>query len=380
MTQESLPHIVHIASGDLWAGAEVQLFTLAKALVQSGNARVSIVLMNHGELEQRLIQQGIPVTILDESSLNGFQILWRLTQFLKKHKPDVVHTHRIKENILGSLAALFSGNIPSLRTVHGAPEHNPGWAKPHKQLFYSLDWLTERFLQRRIVAVSKDLVTLLHKDFPEKKIAVIENGIDIDALSPYRKSAPKSLDTNSGSVKIGLVGRLVPVKRVDLFLQIAHHLKQENPDFHAHFHIYGDGPLRNELEALCTKLKLEESVYFEGHSDNIHQEIASLDALLITSDHEGLPMTLLEAMALGTPVISHAVGGIPEVLIQGECGRLVNLQTAESFCSVIREVLNNSDKTLRMTTAAQDRICRYYSSQVNAKKYLALYLGVSESS
>ena len=160
MTQESPPHIIHIASGDLWAGAEVQLFTLAKALDQSSNARVGVVLMNHGELEKRLIQQEIPVTVLDETKLNGFQILWHLVQLLKKQKPDLVHTHRIKENILGSLAALFSGNIPSLRTVHGAPEHSSGWVKPHKQLFYSLDKLTGHYLQQRIVAVSNDLAVL----------------------------------------------------------------------------------------------------------------------------------------------------------------------------------------------------------------------------
>lgn len=373
-------HVTHIASGDLWAGAEVQLFTLAKALVQPGKARVSVVLMNHGELEQRLIQQGIPVTVMDETTLNGFQILWHLTNHLKKHKPDVVHTHRIKENILGGLAALLAGNIPSLRTVHGAPEHSPGWAKPHKQLFYTLDWLTGRFLQRKIIAVSKDLAALLGKEYPARKIAIIENGVDIEALIPLTKVSIFPRPRAEGTpIKIGLVGRLVPIKRVDLFIKIAHHLKHEYPGIPSHFHIYGDGPLRNELETLCTKLDLEGTVHFEGHSNNIHQEIANLDVLLITSDHEGLPMTLLEAMALGTPVISHSVGGIQEVLNYGEYGSLIKSPTTESFSTTIIEILKNSTQTMRTVTAAQNRINEHYSSRTNAAKYWKLYQELTNS-
>ena len=171
--------VTHIASGDLWAGAEVQLFTLAKTLHQFENVTVHVILFNHGELENRLREQNIPVDVLPETNLNGIQIFLRLKKLLQQHQPDVVHTHRIKENILGGLSAKLSGNIPSLRTAHGAPEHQPGWRKPHKQILYQLDWFVGRYFQSKIIAVSDDLAVLLRRDFPSKTIEIIENGIYI---------------------------------------------------------------------------------------------------------------------------------------------------------------------------------------------------------
>ena len=139
--------VLHIASGDLWAGAEVQLFTLAKALKNNTNTIVDIVLLNHGILEQKMLDCGINVIVLDESKLNGLTILRQLIHITHQIKPDVIHTHRLKENILGSIAARLNGNIPSLRTSHGAPEHPPSWRQLPKRIIYWLDFFCGRFQQ-----------------------------------------------------------------------------------------------------------------------------------------------------------------------------------------------------------------------------------------
>ena len=120
-------HILHIVSGDLWAGAEVQLYTLAKTQQLDHRTRVSVITLNPGRLELNLRDCGIDVTVVDESHYNGLQILVKLGNTIKDKRPDVVHTHRIKENILGSIAALLNGNVPSMRTAHGAAEHHPPW-------------------------------------------------------------------------------------------------------------------------------------------------------------------------------------------------------------------------------------------------------------
>ena len=373
MPHKSPIKVVHIASGDLWAGAEVQLFTLAKTLHQLENVTVRVILLNHGELENRLLKQGIPVDVLDETSLNGIQIFFRLIKLLRQHRPDVVHTHRIKENILGGLSAKLAGNIPSLRTAHGAPEHQPGWRKPHKQILYYLDWLVGRFLQRKIVAVSDDLATILKKAFPAEKITVIENGIDIEALTPYIKRQ-ESHKIPSSPFRIGLVGRLVPVKRVDIFIETAKYLQEQFPTINAQFYIYGDGPLRSELEQLSASLNLQDTIHFEGHVSEIHAAIAALDILLITSDHEGLPMTLLEALALRIPVISHSIGGISKVLEKSKCNRLLQSQKASTFAEAISDILS-VDRTSIREGIDQDKeiVNTYYSAHANTQKYSRLY-------
>ncbi len=375
MSASQTMHINHIASGDLWAGAEVQLFTLCKALNHNEGISVSVILLNHGTLEHKLRECSIPVEVLDESQLNSFQIGQQIFQLLRLQRPDVVHTHRIKENIIGSLAAKLA-HIPSLRTVHGAPEHRPGWFKPHKRLIYAMDWFTGQYIQSRIIAVSEELKERLKTKFTINKIRVIENGIDIESLAPYKKPAMPEETNEQKSYKVGLVGRLVPVKRADLFIQIARHLRDHHPELPVQFHIFGDGPLRVKLEQLARTLNLENTVHFEGHSSNIHPQIASLNALLITSDHEGLPMTLLEAMALGTAVVAHAVGGINSVCQNGDCCWLVDNNSIESLTHTLLECLQNPKARQARKKLAQKQIQKHYSAEVNSKLYTDEYLNM----
>ena len=107
--------ILHIASGDLWAGAEVQLYTLSKALADTSDVEISVILLNHGELENKLRDADIALTVLDESTLSDIQILFRLIRHIRTQGPDLIHTHRLKENVIGSLAALLAGRVPSIR-------------------------------------------------------------------------------------------------------------------------------------------------------------------------------------------------------------------------------------------------------------------------
>ena len=370
-------NILHIASGDLWAGAEVQLFTLAKSLNNQQDINISVVLLNHGILEQKLLNNGINVIVLDESKLNGFQILRQLISTIRKIKPDVIHTHRVKENILGSISALFN-KTPSLRTAHGAPEHKPEWFHIPKRLILFLDWFCGRFLQRQIIAVSGDLAGILQKDFPANKIKVIENGIDLASLTNIATSVKpdpvkSDMESSTSSFRIGIAGRLVPVKRVDLFIKAAAELLKTHPEFNISFHIFGDGPLHRELVALNQKLNTEKMIHFEGHCENMQQELADLDILLITSDHEGLPMILLEAMVLQTPIVAHAVGGIPTLLDQGKCGVLVSDHHSSAYAEAIYQLIKNNGIRTNIIQNALSRVTTFYSSEQNANAYLTAY-------
>ena len=370
-------NVLHIASGDLWAGAEVQLFTLAKTLNNQQAINVNVVLLNHGTLESQLLKNGINVTVLDESKLNGFQILRQLISTIRKIKPDVIHTHRVKENILGSISALFS-NRPTLRTAHGAPEHKPAWFHIPKRLILFMDWFCGRFLQKKIIAVSEDLAEILQKNFPADKIKVIENGIDLALLTSTAatvKLGPvqSDIEPNASTFRIGIAGRLVPVKRVDIFIKTAAKLLNTHPELNVSFHIFGDGPLHTELAALNQKLNTEKAIHFEGHCENMQQELADLDILLITSDHEGLPMILLEAMALKTAVIAHAVGGIPTVLNQGECGALVSEHQPSAYADAIYQLIINPESRKQYIDNAFNQVTDFYSSKQNSNTYYTTY-------
>jgi L-malate glycosyltransferase len=335
--------VLHVISGDLWAGAEVQAYTLLTTLQGESGIQVAAALMNDGELARRLRERNIPVTLFPEQRLNALQILSGLRRLMLDWQPHVVHTHRTKENILGSIANTLSRNVASVRTVHGANEHPPrGWRRLHKKLLHGLDNFCGRYLQHRIIAVSRDLSQKLAGQFPADKLVVIENGVDVEAVRmqvhpvEFREQEPAARH-------IGIVGRLVAVKRVDLFLQMARLLVELEPARQWRFHIFGDGPLRATLAAQAVALNLSDIAVFHGHRHDIVACLAALDVVVICSDHEGLPMTLLEALAVGTPVAAHAVGGMTQLLSDSGGGLLVNRHDAAAYANTVQALLDRND-------------------------------------
>lgn len=307
--------------------------------LQTMGVEIHAVLLNDGELANRLRSQRMAVTVLDERKLNALQILMGLRSVILDFNPDVVHTHRIKENILGSIANLLSINAPCLRTVHGAPEHKARLSeRPAKWLLMQIDRLCGRYFQQRVVAVSEDLKEYLKGSYPESKIRMVENGIDADAVRERISSVEFRADSD-GATHVGIVGRLVPVKRVDLFLDIAKMLWHSRPKQEWRFHVFGDGPLREGISNMISSHELGAVTTLHGHRDDVVSCIAALDVLVICSDHEGLPMNALEALVAGTPIVAHAVGGLPNALIGGGSVRLVQSQNPAEYVSAVNEIL-----------------------------------------
>ncbi len=355
--------VMHIISGDLWAGAEVQAYTLLKHLAK--DVDIFVILMNQGELSEKLQQLGIKIEIIDEKHHSSLSIIFKILRQIRQFKPDVIHTHRQKENILGSIANLlaiaFRGKLtPSVRTAHGAPEFNP---KGKQKIQVWLDRWVGRWLQKKVIAVSNDLAEKLHSIFPPDHIVVIPNGVDQESLrqqasiANFRQQAP-------GKTHIGIIGRLEPVKRVDIFLEMAALLLREGKKDWM-FHIIGDGKLRPTLEALADELKISPHVCFHGHRTDIPSCIVSLDAIIMCSDHEGTPMTALEALALGTPLIAHDVGGLREILSEYQEHR-VQIHLGAGYAEALKLVLSSGRKT--------DTVLGHYRSEQNANSIYSLYM------
>jgi glycosyltransferase involved in cell wall biosynthesis len=364
--------ILHIASGDRWGGAEAQLFTLLSQLQRDAALEVRAVLLNDGELAARLRERGLTVTVFDENRLGGLAVLRHLRQLMRAWRPQIVHTHRQKENVLGAIANRFSVRAPSVRTTHGAPEHPPqGIRQLHKRLFHRLDDWCGRHWQDRVIAVSQDLAGQLRERFPAAHIATIENGVDIEAVQAaiapvdFRQREPDALH-------IGLVGRLDPVKRVDLFLAMAALLLKEQPQRRWRFHIFGDGKLRPALEAQAQALGVVPATIFHGHRTDIVPCLAGLDALVMCSDHEGLPMTVLESIVAGTPVVAHAVGGITNVLANETGGSLVHDHSPPGYAGALLALLHNPQLADSLA-AGKTRARSGFSAPLNAEKTTTLY-------
>ena len=347
------------------------MFHLVTALHRQASMEVRVVLLNLGQLEQELRGQGIHVTVLNEAHLSTTAILARLLSLSKAFQPDIIHTHRSKENLLGGLTARLTGK-KSVRTVHGANEITSGPFDLRRLIINSLDRLAGVFLQQKIIAVSNELKTKLSSHYTANRLLVIENSINEQHVAA-RASEPTEITFDTDSFNIGFVGRFVPVKRVDLFYDIAVRVLQARPDSNIVFHMLGNGPLMDDIKRRRQQAGLEKRILLHGFVSNSAPLIKNMDLVMFTSDHEGLPMTLLEAMTLGVPVLSRNLATIRQVLCGGDCGYIVDEADPQGLAQQVCHIADHPQDVAMRAAQAQAQIHSRYSINTNVKKYIALY-------
>jgi glycosyltransferase involved in cell wall biosynthesis len=358
--------VLHLVSADLWGGAEAQVNTLCIASRRLGLVVSAVLLNRKSELSRRLRSHGIDVLELDESSSGSLTLLRSILAHARLVKPDVIHTHRFKENILGGLVARLCGSA-SIRTLHGAPEPEIMRATLRRRTIDFIDAAAARHLQSHVVAVSGELATKVAARYPGANIQMIPNGVDVAAL---RAQSLRTVVPAEG-LRLGFLGRLVPVKRVDLLLAAFAELRttMARP---VELVIVGDGPDRANLEKISARLGLGDSVRFAGFQAESAAWMASMDAVVLTSDHEGLPMVVLEALALGVPVVARAVGGIPEILQPVNPRWLVQGDSPTAIAQALAEALAaNGDA--RGRTGRPSLLDERYSAGSMARGYLSIY-------
>lgn len=364
----SRPVVTQIISGDLWAGAEVQVYSLCKALNASEKVSVTAVVFNKGILFEKLEELGIPVSLANERKLGPFAISRSIAAHCREHQSTVVHTHGFKENVLGILGKEIARVPFSVRTVHGNPETAFTFTSPHKWLIHWLDIFLGRLRQQAVIAVSTQLEEELVKLFPGK-VHKIFNFVDVEDIETHWPTLPNSGDEVP---RIGIVGRLVPVKRVDIFIKTIVLLNRRG--ILCRGVVIGSGPLEKELQQLAASLQGGDTqIEFKGFVSPALTAIRELDVLLMTSEHEGLPMTLLEALALKIPIVAHNVGGIPEALDGGNCGGLVNNQSPDEYAEALAYALRSNETRQLKATNGFLRVKNFFDVKANARRYERVY-------
>ncbi len=284
--------------------------------------------------------------------IGGFIALFKLYRLMRREKPHIVHTHTATAGLLGRLAARLAGAPVILHTFHGHVLR--GYFGPLRSK--ALVWM-ERFLARlsdRIVTVSEGQRRELARYgiAPLEKIAVVHLGFELEdllACESYRGELRRELGLADDGYRyklIGIVARLVPIKNHLLFLQVAKLVAEAVPQ--ARFLVVGDGELRGELKAYARDLGLDERVLFTGWRRDLARLYADLDVVALTSINEGTPVSLIEAMAAGVPVAATAVGGVPDVVVDGETGYLVKAGDVEGMAEAVIDLLRNPEKAREM--------------------------------
>jgi glycosyltransferase involved in cell wall biosynthesis len=365
--------VCHIVSGDLWAGAEVQMYTIAQSLAADPEIDLYVVILNEKELAARLRELPIEIFIVDETRYSFRRIFEKASSYLTEKSIDILHSHRYKENILAAKLKKRLGIKHAVQTVHGASEPMKGIRKIKAELYSMANrYYTRRYFDK-IIAVSADLMNQLKNIYPENKLVNIHNSVNQANLKINKNRANVFMEfgIENDAILIGTAGRMAPIKGYDIFLEAAKIIASKHSN--ARFLLVGDGPLLPNLKKRAAVLGLSDKVVFPGFRNDIPDILNALDIFVISSHHEGIPMIVLEAMALNLAVVSTAVGGIKEIIESDISGLLVEPGNPHALADCCIRLIGDLSLRRRIQEAAGKRIQAEYSADIQKQRLKKLY-------
>jgi glycosyltransferase involved in cell wall biosynthesis len=291
-----------------------------------------------------------------------------LASIVRRRQIDIVHAHDYKTDFLALALARATGAI-ALSTVHGWIHDS--WKE--RRIYYPADkWMLRRF--PRVIAVSAVIRdTLIESGVEASRITTLLNGIDPAQFRRDRRdeaAARRELGIEPSETAIGTVGRLEPVKRFDLLLDAVARLQKTGRA--AKLFIVGDGSLRDKLMARATELAVD-GCRFLGHRADVGRLHHAFDVFVQSSDSEGTPNAVLEAMALETPVVATDAGGTRDIVAHGVHGLIVPCGDPAGLARAIERTITDRDATRARVAAARARIERELSFERRTRDLEAIY-------
>lgn len=372
MSRKSVLHIV--SSGGLY-GAERVILNLSRELNSSAFKPILGVITHKREPLPKIATAaknlGIQTIIIELISRFDFRSIFRLGKSLKKENISIVHSHGYKATVLSFLPC-FLQNVPLIVTCH--LWFSKGDLK--LRIYTETEALLMKYLPA-VIGVSEDICKdIIKKGIKPNKVHVIHNGIDLHNYQKHSKEESSRLFQNLGiqdhDLVIGTIGRLSSQK-AHCYLLKAMKKIVDNGGKNIKCVIAGDGKLKSILLKQCNNLNLQRTVFFLGYRKDIINIMERIDIFVLTSIDEGLPMVLLEAMALKKPIISTPVGAIKNVISHNTSGLLYNTGDIQMLSKNIIELTNNRAEMKRLGLNAFKKFNKEYSSRMMCEKYLKIY-------
>lgn len=279
----------------------------------------------------------------------------KLKEIMRDFQPDIVHTHASKAGTLGRRAARACRVPVVVHTFHGHVFHSY-FGKLKTKVFKEI----ERNLARKtdaIIAISelqKRELTEVHEICPAEKVSVVPLGFDLDPFrakrTTEREATRKKFGLLPDEIAVAIVGRLAPIKNHTYFLDVAEAVLERTHQKLKYF-IVGDGPEREAIEDRVAKMnaRFPNAIQLTSWITDIGSFNAGMDIVCLTSKNEGTPVSLIEAQAAGIPVVSTEVGGVRDIVLEGETGFVVPLENKEDFIERLYSLVENENIREKMS-------------------------------
>jgi glycosyltransferase involved in cell wall biosynthesis len=299
-----------------------------------------------------------------------------LRRLTRQRAIQIVHSHDYKTNFYAWLLSKVEPVVP-LATLHGYTGQSP-----RERVYYAAD---KRIVRRfpMLIAVSEDLRReLIRTGSRADRVVRVLNGIDDTAFRRDRaleREAREAIGLAPDHVVIGTVGRLERQKRFDVLMEAFRGLRSRPGGSALRLVIAGDGSLREALEAERARLGLESSCLLVGHRSDVVRLHHAFDLFVQSSDYEGTPNSVLEAMALETPIIATDVGGTSELVTDGVHGLIVPPQRPEAIITAVERALRDTDATRKRVANARSRVERELSFRARMAAVERIYDALTDS-
>jgi len=363
--------ILHIIPNIAIGGAERLVVNLLEAIDKEKFevAACSLYPKSGTALEQELEQHGIPVYYLGKHKGLDLRMIPRLYHLFRIFRPDVVHLH-LSVLRYALIPMVFCGIAGRFHTVHNIAQKEVD--APGK----IVHWLAFHIGGVIPVSISYEVAQTVEKVY-NVRTPIIYNGIpteDFHTMPSVRSSWRKKEGIKDSEIVFLHIGRFSLQKNHRLLIEAFEQVIKECPN--GTLFLVGDGKLRTEIEKIVKGKSLEQKIHFLGLRRDIPELLAGCDIFVLSSDWEGVPMTILEAMAAGRPVIATAVGGVPELVEGGVTGLLVPPQDIQALSKAIVRLADDPSLSEAMGEQGRKRAVERFDIKLIVRQYEELYLKV----
>lgn len=347
------------------AGAEVMCENLCIALKNAGEMVIAVSLYSEKTaITDRLEKAGVHIEYLNKKPGFDASIIFKLVKLFKREKPDVVHTH-IYASRYGLIAAVLAGIEKKVHTVHNVAQKEQGnLGKKVNSFMYKYFNVVPVALSQEVRKSISDVYRL-----QEDSVPTVFNGIDLS------KCITKTNYKVNKIFAILHIGRFMKVKNHEILIRAFATFVKKNPC--SKLQLLGEGEMFDEMQNLAKTLDVADKVEFLGLQSNVYPFLHKADVFCLPSEYEGVPMTLIEAMGTGLPIIASNVGGIPDMLTNNEDALLIKPTSDE--LNEAMERLYQSDTLREKFGKKVKKKAIVFSSEEMAKRYERIYLKGGES-